>query len=791
MDMIVEKRRALGSLLLSLPLLCALHATAHAADACSPAITRISDSARQLSLTSDCGTTVIEPWGESIVRVLRTPAQPSTPPISSLVVIATQPQIPFNIDRSDAATISVTLPRLRVVVSRSDGRLRFEQPDGKLRLEESAGPPRFTPARWRDLRQVEQSFQSPSGVSYYGLGQQVTGQLNLRGSKIHLQQANRQIVLPMLLSSAGWGLLWDNASVTDVSLGTPTEEGRLIFSSEAAHAIDYYFIAGEDSDEVIRGYRQLTGAAPMLPRWAWGFWQSRERYSSQQELIGIARRYREMQVPLDAVVQDWQYWRAGQWGSHRMDPARFPDPADMLKTLHAMNVHAIISVWPRFDVGTDTQEELQRAGALFPRTYKNVYPAGEGRWYDPFGDGRNLYWKRIGERLGKLGFDGWWLDASEAELGGHWGEMRDVDTAAGPGALVYNAYPLLHTTGVAEGQRRDFPQKRTLILTRSAWAGQQRNSAISWSGDINGDWETFRRQIPAGLNFCASGIPYWNTDIGGFFGGKPDDPGYRELFIRWFQFGAFTPMFRVHGTGAPKEIWRFDREAQDILIRYDKLRYRLLPYIYSTAWSVTSEGATMLRPLVMDFAQDDAALDVPDQFMFGRALLVAPVVRPAATVRTVYLPAGSDWFDFWTGKRLRGGSTVVAEAPLDSLPLFVRAGSLLPLGPVVQHSEEQPNAPIELRIYPGANGRFTFYDDAGDGLAYERGERAIVQIEWNDAQRALTFSDRSGSFRGMSPTRTFNAVCVGERSGVGDQRTSEAQRIDYAGKAQTIRVCSN
>jgi alpha-D-xyloside xylohydrolase len=760
---------------------------AHAADACSPAVTGFSETAHGLSLASECGATVVEPWGDSIVHVRYTPPQVDGPLRPSLAVIASQPDVRFEVDRSDDANITVRLPRLRLIVARKEGRLRIESAEGKLYLEASA--PRFAPSSWPGLVQVQQSFPAPNVKGYYGLGQQITGQLNLRGTRVRLQQANRQIALPFLLSSEGWGLLWDNASVTDVSLNTPTEDNRVVFSSEAAQASDYYFIAGKNGDDVLRGYRQLTGAAPMLPRWAWGLWQSRERYGTQQELIDVARRYREMQVPIDAVVQDWQYWVAGQWGAHRMDPARFPDPTKMLKTLHDMNVHAMVSVWPRFDPGTDTQIELERSGALFPQVYKNVYPAGEGRWYDPFGDGRNLYWKRLSERLGRVGFDGWWADASEAELGGHWGEMREVNTAAGPGALVYNAYPLMHTTGIYEGQRRDFPQKRPIILTRSAWAGQQRNSAISWSGDISGDWETFRRQIPAGLNFCASGIPYWNTDIGGFFGRDPADPDYRELFIRWFQFGAFSPLFRVHGTGAPKEIWRFDPEAQQILIRYDRLRYRLLPYIYSTAWDVTASGSTMMRPLVMDFAQDVAALDVPDQFMFGPALMVAPVTHPGAAVRTVYLPRGGEWFDFWTGKRAAGGSTLSAEAPLASLPLFVRAGSVLPLGPALQHAQEQPNAAIELRIYPGANGRFTFYDDAGDGLGYERGERAVVRIAWDDAQRTLSFSARSGTFPGMRPTRIFNVVCVGEQNGVGDQRASRSQRIEYTGKALTIKAC--
>jgi len=706
----------------------------------------------------------------------------------SLIVNASRAKVQFDLDQTRAGIITMLLPRLRLVISRTDGHIRFEQLDGTKLLEESEHASGFAPSpRGQALLQVQQRFKMPSGKRLYGLGQQQSGQFNLAGTHVHLQQANKQIALPMLLSSGGWGLLWDNASVGDVSLGAPHEEG-LSFSSEAARASDYYFIAGANSDAVIRGYRQLTGAAPLLPRWAWGFWQSRERYQSQDELLEIARRYRAMQVPIDAVVQDWQYWPAGKWGSHRMDPARFPDPENMLKSLHAMNVHAIVSVWPRFDLGTDTLTALNEANALFPKTYKNVYPEGEGRWYDPYGEGRNVYWHAISERLGKLGFDGWWLDASEAELGGHWGEMRDVDTDAGPGALVYNAYPLMHTTGVYQGHRRDFPSKRPLILTRSAWAGQQRNSAISWSGDIDSDWETFRRQIPAGLNFVSSGIPYWNTDIGGFFGREPQDPDYRELFVRWFQYGAFTPMFRVHGTSAPKEIWRFDPEAQDILIRYNKLRYRLLPYIYSVSWDVTNNGSTMMRPLVMDYAQDIGALDIPDQFMFGPAIMVAPVTRPRATVRTVYLPQGNDWYDFWTGKRIDGGSTIAASAPIQSLPLFVRAGAILPMGPVVQHAEEQPNAPIELRVYRGADGQFIFYDDAGDGLGYELGERAIVEIKWNDATQALTFSKRNGRFPGMLPTRFFDVVIVNETDGGSDAPAKSSKRIRYTGSAQSIML---
>ena len=400
---------------------------------------------------------------------------------------------------------------------------------------------------------------------------------------------------------------------------------------------------------------------------------------------------------------------------------------------------------------------------LYAPVFKNVYPPGQGRWYDAFSaTARAIYWRQISERLGVQGWDGYWLDASEAELGGRWGEMREQTTAVGSGAEVFNAYPLMHVRGVYEGQRRDFPDKRALVLTRSAWAGQQRYGAITWSGDIHSDWETLRRQIPAGLNFMASGVPYWNTDIGGFFGGDPKEPGYRELFIRWFQYGAFNPMFRVHGTNRPKEIWRFDEPAQAILRSTIELRYRLLPYIYSLSWRVTRDGYTMSRPLVMDFSTDSVAVSIGDQFMFGPALLINPVTQPGALSRNVYLPAGAGWYDFNTHKRYAGGTLVAADAPLARLPIFVREGSLLPLGPVVQHANEAPNAPLELRVYRGKDGAFTLYDDAGDGYGYERGERATIALRWDEGKSTLTFDARQGSFPGMSKERVFNLVFVGQ-----------------------------
>ena len=544
---------------------------------------------------------------------------------------------------------------------------------------------------------------------------------------------------------------------------------------------------------MIRDYRELTGAAPLMPEWLWGFWQCKERYASQNELTNVVAEYRKLGVPLDGIIQDWQYWPKRGWGSHEFDPARYADPAQMLRDLHAMNAHVMISVWARFDVGTRNFDELERAGALYATAlpgFKWFDSSETNKYYDAFNPAaRKIYWRQMNDKLFKLGIDGWWLDASEPELSIHWGEFRNYKTAAGPGAEVFNAYPLMHTTGVYQGQRAQTDKKRVVILTRSAYAGQQRNSAITWSGDIHGTWNVFAKQIPAGLNFSISGIPYWNTDIGGFFSSSPTNKNYQELFTRWFQFGAFNPMFRVHGTGAGKELWRWDEPTQKILTDYIKLRYRLLPYIYSTSWQVTSDGGTMLRPLMMDFGDDTNALDIGDQFLFGSEIMVSPVTQAHATTRSVYLPGHGDWYDFWTGKRVSGGQRIEAASPIETLPLFIPAGSILPLGPVMQYAGEKPADPIELRIYRGADGAFTLYEDEGDNYNYERGVFATIPLIWNEASGKLTIGARKGKFPGMPKQRTFRVVFVDENHGIGGGETENADAIvKYAGKTMTVRA---
>ncbi len=687
-------------------------------------------------------------------------------------VIAVEKPVAFKTAETKE-TVTLTTSALEVVVSKATGAVSFLTLDGKVLIDEAS----------RDISHgATQRFSEPFGAStiFYGLGQHQNGLLDYTGTTTRLQQANRDVAIPMMVSPKGFGILWNNASVTDVDVAVPSQP-TLVIRSEAGAGVDYDFIYGPELDDVIGGYRSLTGDAPMMPRWTWGLWQSKERYSTQAELLSVAAKYRAMNVPFDAVVQDWQYWQPGQWGSHRFDPARYPDPKAMVTTLHDEHVHAIISVWARLDPDTRNAAALDRAGVLFPKTYPNVYPAGQGRWYDAYGaKGRDLYWRQIMQNLGSLGFDGWWLDASEAELGGNWGEMRDVTTAAGPGAAVYNAYPLMHTTAVHDGMVRDQPDKRAFVLTRSAYAGQQRNAAITWSGDTMGTWDVLRRQIPAALNFSLSGIPYWSADIGGFFGGDPKDAAYAELFTRWYQFGAFNPMFRVHGTGAGKELWAFDAPTQKILLDYDRLRYRLLPYIYSTSWDVTSRGGTMMRALAFDFRGDPNALEVSDEYMFGKAILVAPVVQPHAEGRTVYLPGHAPWYNFWTGEQLAGGRVIEAKADIATLPLFVRAGAILPLGPVKPYADAPSAQALELRIYPGADGSYALYDDAGDGYEYLRGQYATVLFTWDDKAHRLQIGDRKGAYKGM-PDRQMLSIRCGTGSG-------PARDVRYDGHAATVML---
>jgi len=756
--------------------------------------------------TVDGGTLRVQFWSPEIVHVTYATTA-GLPAHKSLSVVASPASVGLTRQENDL-TFTLVAPRMKVRIYKQTGVVSFLDAHGQVLLEETAQGRKIEPATQRGVlgTACSQSFDTAPDEGIYGLGQHQRGVWNYASagnSNIRLAQANMEVGIPVITSSKGYMLLWDNPAVTTISCNAAADSDAggktLRWSSEWGEAIDYYFCYGDGTiDTALKAYRHLTGEAPLMPKWMLGFWQCKERYASQDELLGVARKLRELKVPVDGIIQDWQYWPPGTntWGSHLFDPARYPDPAAMFEELHGMHYHTLISVWAKFDLGSDNSKELNAVGGMYPEVTSYSFPPGHGQWYDPFSTaGRQTYWKQMRDEIFSKGVDGWWLDAPEPEISGM--AFRTYQTGMGPGYEVYNAFPLMHSTGIYQGQRATTDQKRVVILTRSAYAGQQRNSAITWSGDITGTWQVLRKQIPAGLNFSLSGIPYWNTDTGGFFSsretgnGDPNDPQFQEFFARWFQFSSFCPMFRVHSSSGLKpgrEFYRFDGKTQGILRNYLDLRYRLLPYLYSVAWQVTTNGATFMRPLIMDFPKDPQAAAIGDQYLFGPAIMVTPVTTAGASTRTVYLPAGgAPWYDFWTGVTSPAGQRIEAAAGVETLPLFVRPGSIIPLGPLVQYSGEKPADPIELRIYRGADGKFTLYEDEGDGYNYENGQYATIPFRWNEAKQTLAIGQRSGKFPGMLKERTFRVVFVSPGHGAGPVEESHADAvIRYTGKAMTV-----
>jgi alpha-D-xyloside xylohydrolase len=778
-----------------------LASIARPASAAVTASKKLSDGAL---ITMDGGTLRIQFWSPEIVRVTYVDGS-EFPTNRSLSVVASPEKVKVKRDENDQA-LTLASSDITVKINKQTGAVSFLGSDGHVVLQEAAQGRKMAPGRVADaaVTSCEQSFELEADEGIYGLGQHQRGAWNYTtGGNVRLAQANTDVGVPVMTSSKGYMMLWDNPAVTTISTGsagdTDSSHKILRWSSEAGKAIDYYFCYGNGTiDGAMKAYRHLTGDAPLMPKWELGFWQCKERYASQEELLGVATKMRELKVPVDGIIQDWQYWPPGTntWGSHLFDPARYPNPTGMFKELHDLHYHTLISVWPKFDLGSENSKELNAVGGMFPQVTAYVFPPGFGQWYDPFSTaGRQTYWKQMRDKIFSKGADGWWLDAPEPEINNM--GFRSYSTPMGPGYEVYNAYPLMHSMGIYQGQRAATDQKRVVILTRSAYAGQQRNSAITWSGDIQGTWQVLKNQIPAGLNFSLSGIPYWNTDTGGFFGnrsagnGNPQNPQYQELFSRWFQFSAFCPMFRVHGSyglNPGKEIWRFDEKTQGIMRTYLDLRYRLMPYLYSVAWQVTSDGTSFMRPLVMDFPKDPKTLGVGNQYLFGPAMMVTPVTTAEATTQPVYLPsAAASWYNFWTGETSPAGRTVEAAAPIETLPLFVRPGSIIPMGPLLQYSGEKPADPIELRIYRGADGKFALYEDEGDNYNYEKGKHAIIPVSWNDAKRTLEIGKRTGDFPGILKERTFHVVWVSENHGAGVATTENPDAVvHYRGKPVSV-----
>ena len=690
------------------------------------------------------------------------------------------------------------------------------------------------------MPRVSQTWMLEGEEDIFGLGQLRDTTMSMRGREFEIWNRNTYTSIPYFTSEKGYGLYWDNAGRSWFSSKTDADGGKsqkVTFTSETGQMADYYFMYGGTQDGVIDCIRRLTGQATMFPLWTLGHWQCRERYKTSDELAEVLDRYRELRIPLDAIVQDWQYWGCdSNWNAMKFqnpyyinkvgDPVwekylpddlkklpvsvpRLKSPQEMVDYVHQHQAHLMISIWANFGPWTEPYKELKAIGALLPF---DTWPRNKGVMpYDPFNPkARDIYWQHL-KHLYDMGFDAWWTDSSEPDHFEKEGD-DDVMTYDGPWKSVKNAYPLMHNKGIYEHQRAEMnklqtsnlkPQtsKRCVQMTRSGAFGLQHYGTFSWSGDIQASWDEMKKQVPSGLNYTLCGIPFWNTDIGGFFywdyRNDPKNPQLQELHSRWMQWGTFMPLMRNHcSSPMVSELYHFGQPgewAYDVQVDAIRLRYRLLPYIYSMAGEVVQHSGSMMRPLVMDFAGDKKAIRLNDEYMFGRCLLVKPVSDASKagpgqpTDVSVYLPKAR-WYDFYTNRLYDGGQTVRRSTPISEMPVYVRAGSILPFGPEVLTTGEQPWDNLEIRIYTGADGRFTLYEDEGDNYNYEQGAFTEIGFEWDDARRVLTIAGRKGRFEGMLKKRHFRIVLVDSHSPRGDQPMPGGRVVEYKGKKTVLKI---
>lgn len=752
----------------------------------------------------------LEFYNPSTIRVIKSPVDWKYTKESLSVVEKPQMINPSIRQKGDVVTLKSS--NIGVSINIKSGLINFFDNKNKSLLKEKRLP-QFTDFNDAGVKtfMVNQSFILDTDEAIYGLGQLQNGKMIQRNLTKHLIQGNVENVVTFFQSHKGYGVYWDNYSPTTFK----DNEQETSFTSEVGDCVDYYFMYGGNADGVIAQMRSLTGQVPMFPLWTYGFWQSKERYKSQDETVGVVRKYRELGVPIDGIIQDWQYWGNNYlWNAMDFQNPEFNEPKKMIDEIHAMNAHIIISVWSSFGPQTKPYRELDKNGMLFnfstwPQSGLESwppnmeYPSGV-RVYDAYNPkARDIYWKYLNEGIFKLGMDGWWMDSTEPDHLDWKPEDMDTQTYLGSFRKVRNAYPLMSVGGVYDHQRSVTSDKRVFILTRSGFAGQQRYGANVWSGDVSSSWESLRNQVPAGLNFSICGLPHWNSDIGGFFAGHYNkewndgtatkNPMFQELYVRWLQFGAFNTMMRSHGTDTPREIYFFGEKGEPIYDAINKtinLRYSLLPYIYSTSWQVTNNQSTFMRALVMDFSHDKKALDISNQYMFGKSILVAPIVYAQYTPETlvklneeegwdrdskkqdiianidftqtkstkIYLPKGTIWYDFWTNERYNGGKEIVCKTSIDMIPLYVKAGSIIPIGPKVQYATEKKWDNLTLKIYTGAHGSFTLYEDEGDNYNYEKGDYTEIPMSWDDSSRKLIIGKRKGSYNGMLLNRKFTIV---------------------------------
>lgn len=919
---------------------------------CSSRITNVKNITNGVELNSSDVNMRVQFYSDNIVRIIKWSKDGTPDKISLSVIKDTIPNLSINVKDTNNS-ILINSEKLIVQISKDDLSLHYLYPDKTPILSET-GNVKFEPVVYDSDSgfTVQQNFQLSNEEGIYGLGQHQEGYFNYRGKKLVLAQSNTDASNPFLISTNNYGILWDNYSKTIFK----DSSDETYLWSDMGNNIDYYFISGNNMDSVISGYRELTGKAPMYGKHAYGYWQSKEHYDTEAELMEVAEKYRRLKIPIDNMIQDWDYWNGAEnWSGMFFDKTLFPTPAKMCSRLHDMNYKIIISIWPALGPNTEIYKDMLKRGFL----YKPVGWAGF-KYYDAYNPAANeLYWKYLKKGIYSKGLDGWWIDSTEPDVvnamtkaSSEYELKKMGSNYLGSFARYLNSFSLVMTDALHTYWRQETDKRRAYILTRSTYAGQQRNAATTWSGDIGASWDVYKKQIAAGLNHSMSGIPYWTFDIGAFVLGAYDgvfmeggkDPAYQELYTRMFQLGVFAPIFRSHGSETPREIWEMG-EFVEPLIKMDNLRYRLMPYIYSLAWKVTDQDYTIMRGLPMDFSGDNKTYSINDQFMFGPSIMVNPVVdvmyhrppeksvligpeyfrtkdgekglnakyykdpqrknlskekidpnidivwytgRPdyatdsayaitwegklipkesgkhqfhlicydakrlilngdtlkmvytsveqytepvmleagkeynikvetentstgaarmrlfwktpsmfakekspinTEKVRNVYLPENTRWVDFWTGNNFDGGQTISTDAPIDKIPLFIKAGSIIPMGPFLQYSTEKPADPIELRIYPGADGSFTLYEDENNNYNYEKGIYSTIKFEWNDANKTLTIGDRIGEFPGMLKERTINIIIVTKDHGTGiDIEKNPDKSIKYHGSKKVINL---
>jgi alpha-D-xyloside xylohydrolase len=717
---------------------------------------------------------------------------------------------PFTV-ADNKGQITITTSKLLIRINKTSNAITYINKKGEVITAESAENKTMnkTTIAGIDTYNCNTGFNSPADEALFGLGchPEDTLSINYKGRNQQMLIKYMTGAIPVMLSTKGYGLLWDNYSASNF-YGAEAGNTQYKYESESGKMIDYYFFYGPGFDHIIDLYRTATGKAPMYPKWSFGLFQSQDKYTTEEEILSVKDGYRKNHIPVDAVVQDWYWWSPLPIGSHVMNRERYPDPKALIDELHKANLHAMISIWPVFGSGTNNFNALKNKGYLTSITWDNFVTHTFDTYYDAHNPkARDLYWEQARDSVVKrYGWDGWWVDQCEPDNGSLLDERRKAVFSVGKGIDYFNSYSLEHAKGLYKGWRKDIPGKRAYFLIRQAFAGSQHYAATLWSSDITTTFRAFKSQVPQGINACVSGMPYWTSDIGGYLSrtapeGRPDwsDPQYRELFTRWFQFGTFSPIFRIHGKGERALFSKnWDDETKSILLKYDRLRYRLLPYIYSLSAKVNSDNYTIMRALTFDFRNDKNVYDIPDQYMFGPAFLVNPVTEQLYTgksagnhskTRKVYLPKGNKWVNFWTGETLNGGQTVDSPAPIETIPLYVRAGSIVPMGPNVEYATENPSGAIELRIYPGADGEFKFYEDENDNYNYEKGNYSTFNFKWDDQLHQLTISDRKGSFPGMVKQRRFNIILVRKDHGTDAGISSKTDKtINYSGEAIAINL---